>query len=49
MRSRVEKGDVVGWTPSIAKSQALEIFYRAHASSIGGMVGEGKSVSWGGA
>ena len=34
---------------TIAKSQALEIVYRAHAGAIEGVVGEGESVSWGGA
>ena len=34
---------------TIAKSQALEIFYRAHAGAVEGVVGEVKSVSWGGA
>ena len=38
--------EIVGW-PTIAKSQALEIVYRAHVVAIGGVVGEGKSVSWG--
>ena len=35
--------------PTISKSQALEIVYRAHAGAVEGVVGEGKSVSWGGA
>ena len=30
------------------KSQELEIFYHTHAGAIEGVVGEGKSVSWGG-
>ena len=34
---------------TIAKSQALEIVYRAHAGAVEGAVGEGRSVSWGGA
>ena len=34
---------------TIAKFQALEIFYRAHARAVEGAVGELKSVSWGGA
>ena len=34
---------------TIAKSQALEIVYRAHAGAVEGAVGEGESVSWGGA
>ena len=34
---------------TIAKSQALEIVYRAHAGVVEGAVGEGKSVSWEGA
>ena len=34
---------------TIAKSQALEIVYRAHAGDVEGAVGEGESVSWGGA
>ena len=37
------------WWPPIAKSQALEIVYRAHARAVEGMVGEGESVSLGGA
>ena len=35
--------------PTIAKYQALEIVYRAHAGAIEGVVGGGKRVSWGGA
>ena len=38
--------ELVGW-PTIAKYQALEIFYRAHAGDVGGVVGEGEIVSWG--
>ena len=34
---------------TIAKSQALEIVYCAHAGAVEGVVGEGESVSWGGA
>ena len=30
--------------PTIAKYQALEIVYRAHAGAVEGMVGEGESV-----
>ena len=33
----------------IAKYQALEIVYRAHAGDAEQVVGEGESVSWGGA
>ena len=40
--------ELVGW-PTISKSQALEIVYRAHARAVEGVVFEGKSVSWGGA
>ena len=40
--------ELFGWL-TIAKSQALEIFYHAHAVPVEGMVGEGESVSWGGA
>ena len=40
--------ELFGW-PTIAKSQALEIVYRAHAGAAEGVVGEGKSVIWGGA
>ena len=32
-----------------AKSQALEIVYCVHAGAVKGVVGEGESVSWGGA
>ena len=35
--------------PTLAKSQGLEIVYRAHAGAVEGVVGERKSVSWGGA
>ena len=38
--------ELVRW-PTIAKYQALEIVYRAHAGAFEGVVGEGKSVSWG--
>ena len=31
---------------TIAKYQALEIVYRAHAGAVEGLVGEVKSVSW---
>ena len=34
---------------TIAKSQELKIFYRAHEGVVEGVLGEGKSVSWGGA
>ena len=34
---------------TIAKYQALELVYRAHAGDIEGVVGEGGSVSWVGA
>ena len=34
---------------TVAKSQALEIVYLAHAGAIEGVVGEGESASWGGA
>ena len=34
---------------TIAKSQGVEIFYSAHYGAIEGAVGEGKSVSQGGA
>ena len=40
--------ELVRW-PNIAKSQALEIFYCAHARAIEGVLGEGKSFSWGSA
>ena len=40
--------ELVGW-PTISKSQALETVYGAHARAVEGVVGEGKSVSWGGA
>ena len=40
--------ELIGW-PTIAKSQALEIFYGAHAGAVEGVVGEGESISWGGA
>ena len=38
--------ELFGW-PTIAKYQALEIFYLVHARAVEGMVGEGESVSWG--
>ena len=38
----------VGWL-TISKSQGLEIVYRAHSGAVKGVVGEGESVSWGGA
>ena len=34
---------------TIAKYQALEIVYSTHARAVEGAVGEGESVSWGGA
>ena len=34
---------------TIAKSQGFEIVYSAHAGAVEGAVGEGESVSWGGA
>ena len=37
------------WQLTIAKSQALDIVHRAHAGAIEGVVGEGESVSRGGA
>ena len=40
--------ELVRW-PTIDKYQALEIVYRAHSGHVEGVVGEGKSVSWGGA
>ena len=40
--------ELVGWL-TIFKYQALEIAYYAHAGVIKGVVGEGKSVSWGSA
>ena len=40
--------ELVGWL-TIVKFQALEIVYCAHAGSVEGVVGEGKSSSWGGA
>ena len=42
-------GFPVNFSATIAKSQALVIVYRAHAGAIEGVVGEEKSVSWGGA
>ena len=40
--------ELFGWM-TIAKYQALELVYRAHAGDIEGVVGEGVSVSWVGA
>ena len=37
--------ELVGW-PTISKYQALEIFYRAHARAVEGVVVEGESGSW---
>ena len=34
---------------TISKYQALETVYHTYAGSVEGVVGEGKSVSWGGA
>ena len=42
-------GFPVNFLDNIAKSLALEIVYCAHAGAVEGAVGEGKSVSWGGA
>ena len=42
-------GFPVNLSATIDKSQALEIVYRTHAGAAEGTVGEGKSVSWGGA
>ena len=42
-------GFPVNLSATIAKSQVLEIVYCAHAAAVEGSVGEGKSVSWGGA
>ena len=39
--------DLLGW-PTIAKSQALEIVYRAHAGAVEGVVVEGGIDIWGG-
>ena len=39
----------VNSSATISKSQALEIVYSAHAGAVEGVVGEGGSVSWGGA
>ena len=38
--------ELAGW-PTISKYQALEIVYRAYDGAVEGVVGEGKSVSWG--
>ena len=40
--------EAFGWR-TIAKYQALEIFYHSHSGAVEGVVGEDKSVSWGGA
>ena len=40
--------ELVGWL-TIAKSQALEIVYRAYVAAVEGVACEGESVSWGGA
>ena len=40
--------ELVVWL-TISKYQALEIFYHAHVRAVEGVVGEGESVSWGGA
>ena len=40
--------ELVGWL-TISKYQGLEIFYCSHVGAVKGVVGEGKSVSWGGA
>ena len=40
--------ELVGWL-TISKYQALEIVYCAHDGAVEGVVGERKSVSWGGA
>ena len=37
--------ELVGW-PTIAKSQALEIIFRAHNGAIEWVLGEWKSVIW---
>ena len=42
-------GFPVNLSATIAKYQALEIVYRAHAGAAEGAVDEGESVSWGGA
>ena len=42
-------GFPVNLSATIAKSQALEIFYRAHVGVVEGAVGEGGSFNWGGA
>ena len=42
-------GFPVNLSATISNYQALEIVYRAHAGSVEGAVGEGESVSWGGA
>ena len=40
--------ELIRWL-TIAKSQALENFYIGDAGAVEGVIGEGKSVSWGGA
>ena len=40
--------ELFGW-PTIAKYQAFEIVYRAHARAVEGVLGKGKSVSLGSA
>ena len=40
--------ELVGWL-TIAIYQALEIFNRAHAGGVEGVLGEGESFSWVGA
>ena len=40
--------ELTGWL-TISKSQPLEIVYCAHGAAVEGVVGEGESVSWGGA
>ena len=42
-------GFPVNLSATIPKSQALEIVYHTHARAVEGVVGEGGSVSWGGA
>ena len=42
-------GFPVNFSATISKSQVLEIVYRTHARAVEGAVGEGKSISWGGA
>ena len=40
--------EIFGWL-TISKYQALKIFYCVHVGAIEGVLGEGESVSWGGA